>query len=124
MAVNYRLKPDDITYILDFAEVDSIIVDQEFIHLLDEFRAKHPAVPVIVDTDTDATEGELSGPFDDAILEGLQYDHSLGSKAFDGLQSHCTNDDDMLAIPFTSGTTSRPKVISLGLGADGRLTTT
>ncbi|KAF6843313.1 amp-binding domain-containing protein [Colletotrichum musicola] len=109
VAVNYRLKPDDITYILDFAEVDSIIVDQEFIHLLDEFRAKHPAVPVIIDTDTDATEGELSGPFDDAILEGLQYDHSLGSKAFDGLQSHCTNDDDMLAIPFTSGTTSRPK---------------
>ncbi|GKT53503.1 AMP-binding enzyme [Colletotrichum tofieldiae] len=108
VGVNYRLKPDDITYIFDFAEVDSIIVDHEFVPLLDEFRAKHPNVPLIVDTDTDATEGELSGPFDDAVLEGLQYD-SLHGRGWAGLHSQCGNEDDMLAIPFTSGTTSRPK---------------
>lgn len=110
VAVNYRLKSDDITYIFDYAEVDSIIVDQEFLHLLDEFKQSHPSVPFIIDTDTDAIEGELSGPFDEAILEGLQFDRRQGNKRFDGLQSHCGNDDDMLAIPFTSGTTSRPKV--------------
>ncbi|KAF4894519.1 putative acyl-activating enzyme 1 [Colletotrichum fructicola] len=109
VAVNYRLKSDDITYIFDYAEVDSIIVDQEFLHLLDEFKQSHPSVPFIIDTDTDAIEGELSGPFDEAILEGLQFDQRQGNKRFDGLQSHCGNDDDMLAIPFTSGTTSRPK---------------
>ncbi|KAK2013258.1 AMP-binding enzyme [Colletotrichum eremochloae] len=108
VGVNYRLKPDDITYIFDFAEVDSIIVDREFVPLLDEFKAKHPNVPFIVDTDTDATEGELSGPFDDAVLEGLQYD-SLHGQGWAGLHSQCGNEDDMLAIPFTSGTTSRPK---------------
>ncbi|EFQ28630.1 AMP-binding enzyme [Colletotrichum graminicola] len=108
VGVNYRLKPDDITYIFDFAEVDSIIVDHEFVPLLDEFKAKHPNVPFIVDTDTDATEGELSGPFDDAVLEGLQYD-SLHGQGWAGLHSQCGNEDDMLAIPFTSGTTSRPK---------------
>ncbi|KAJ5005477.1 AMP-binding domain protein [Colletotrichum sp. SAR 10_99] len=109
VAVNYRLKSDDITYIFDYAEVDSIIMDQEFLHLLDEFKQSHPSVPFIIDTDTDAIEGELSGPFDEAILEGLQFDQKQGNKRFDGLQSHCGNDDDMLAIPFTSGTTSRPK---------------
>lgn len=109
VAVNYRLKPDDITYIFDFAEVDSIIVDAEFVHLLDEFKQTHPSVRFIVDTDTDATEGQLSGPFDDAVLEGLHYDNEQGNKAWTGLHSHVTDEDAMLAIPFTSGTTSRPK---------------
>ncbi|KAK2061185.1 AMP-binding enzyme [Colletotrichum caudatum] len=108
VGVNYRLKPDDITYIFNFAEVDSIIVDHEFFPLLNDFKSKHPKVPFIVDTDTDATEGELSGPFDDAVLEGLQYD-SLHGQGWAGLHSQCGNEDDMLAIPFTSGTTSRPK---------------
>ncbi|TEA19295.1 putative acyl-activating enzyme 1 [Colletotrichum sidae] len=109
VGVNYRLKSDDITYIFDFAEVDSIIVDHEFLPLLDEYRAKHPSVPLIVDNDTDATQGELSGPFDDAILEGLQHDQCSGHRGFAGLHSQYANEDDMLAIPFTSGTTSRPK---------------
>ncbi|KAI1458238.1 acetyl-CoA synthetase-like protein [Annulohypoxylon moriforme] len=107
--VNYRLQPVDITYIFDFAEVDSIIVDNEYLPLLDNFKESHPNVPFIVDLDTDATEGELSGPFDEAVLEGLNFDRSRGSKGWSGLQSQCAHEDDMIAIPFTSGTTSRPK---------------
>jgi acyl-CoA synthetase (AMP-forming)/AMP-acid ligase II len=71
VAVNYRLKKEDITYIFDFAGVDSIIVDFEYVSLLDDFRSSHPKVKIIVDTDHDATSGELSGPFDEAVLEGL-----------------------------------------------------
>ena len=48
--VNYRLKTDDIFYIFDFAEVDLIIVDAEFEHLLDAFKKVHPSVPLIIDT--------------------------------------------------------------------------
>ncbi|KAI0014014.1 acetyl-CoA synthetase-like protein [Xylariaceae sp. FL0662B] len=106
---NYRSKAEDITYIFDFAEVDSIIVDQEYLSLLDDFKKSHPNVPLIVDPDTDVTEGQLCGPFNEAVLEGLKYDLSQGSKGWDGLDSHCKNEDDMIAIPFTSGTTSRPK---------------
>ncbi|KAI1638875.1 hypothetical protein F4809DRAFT_222814 [Biscogniauxia mediterranea] len=107
--VNYRLKSDDITYILNFAEVDCVIVDHEYVRLLDDFKKSHPHVPLVVDLDTDATEGELCGPFDEAVLEGLKYDRTQGSKGWAGLKSQCTNEDDMLAIPFTSGTTSKPK---------------
>lgn len=59
--------------------------------------------------DTDVTRGELSGPFDEVILEGLTYDREQGGNGWAGLHSQATNEDDMIAIPFTSGTTSRPK---------------
>ncbi|PNP78432.1 hypothetical protein FNYG_08378 [Fusarium nygamai] len=106
---NYRLKQDDIAYIFDFAEVDCIIVDNEFVGLLDAYREKHQSVPLIVDMDTDATEGQLSGPFDEAVLEGLKHDIDQGSHGWAGLHAQARSEDDMLAIPFTSGTTSRPK---------------
>ncbi|KAK8108569.1 hypothetical protein PG984_014370 [Apiospora sp. TS-2023a] len=109
---NYRLKSADITYIFDFAEVDCIIVDHEYVELLDEFRRAHPGVPVVVDADTDATEGELGGEFDEAVLEGLKHDVATGGKGWAGLYSQrCPGGDEdaTIAIPFTSGTTSRPK---------------
>jgi acyl-CoA synthetase (AMP-forming)/AMP-acid ligase II len=109
VAVNYRLKTEDISYIFTFSGVDSIIVDQEYLHLLDDFRKQKPDVPFIVDTDTDATEGQLSGPFDEAVLEGLNYDHSSGNKSWAGLKAQCDDEDGMIAIPFTSGTTAKPK---------------
>ncbi|KAF7550205.1 hypothetical protein G7046_g8092 [Stylonectria norvegica] len=107
--VNYRLKQDDISYIFDFAEVDCIIVDAEYVGLLDSFRKKHANVPLVIDEDTDATEGQLCGPFDEAVLEGLNYDHEQGHLGWAGLHSQARDEDDMLAIPFTSGTTSKPK---------------
>ncbi|KAI8677176.1 hypothetical protein NCS56_00607100 [Fusarium sp. Ph1] len=106
---NYRLKPDDISYIFDFAEVDCIVVDNEFVGLLDAYKEKHQNVPFVVDLDTDATEGQLCGPFDEAVLEGLKHDIDQGSQGWAGLHAQAQSEDDMLAIPFTSGTTSRPK---------------
>ncbi|KAK3313412.1 hypothetical protein B0H66DRAFT_351064 [Apodospora peruviana] len=111
--VNYRLKAEDINYIFEFAEVDSIIVDAEFVDLIASFRKQYPLVPVIVDLDTDATEGAMCGPFDEAVLEGLNHDRDTGRKGWAGLQSQTApadgGEDEMIAIPFTSGTTSKPK---------------
>ena len=42
------------------------------------------------------------------MLEGLTFDRESGGKGWDGLPP-VTDEDDMIAIPFTSGTTSRPK---------------
>ncbi|KAH8658803.1 AMP-binding enzyme [Tricladium varicosporioides] len=107
--VNYRLKTEDISYIFTFSEVDSIIVDQEFVHLIDDFRKKYPKIPIIVDTDTDVSEGQLSGPFDEAVLEGLNYDIQTGKKGWAGLKAQTDDENGMIAIPFTSGTTAKPK---------------
>ncbi|KAK2737283.1 hypothetical protein FQN55_001209 [Onygenales sp. PD_40] len=109
VSVNYRLKPEDIAYILDHSEAEAIIVDQEYVHLLDEFRRGHPHIPLIIDTDTDAIEGQLSGPFDQAVLEGLDFDRANGAHGWEGLEAQTPDEDALIALAYTSGTTSRPK---------------
>ncbi|KAL4880107.1 hypothetical protein BJY04DRAFT_192480 [Aspergillus karnatakaensis] len=109
VAVNYRLKEDDIAYIFTHSEVEVIIVDEEYLPLLNAYRVSKPNVQIIVDTDTDATEGELAGPFDDAILEGLLHDRDTGAKGWRGLESQAASEDDVVALAYTSGTTARPK---------------
>ena len=109
MATNYRLKEEDITYIFEHAKVDSIIVDKEYLDLLSDFQARNPGVPFIIDTDTDSTSGSLSGPFDEAVLEGLKWDKEQGAYGWAGLKAQADDEDSCIAIPFTSGTTARPK---------------
>jgi len=105
VAANYRLKKEDITYIFEYSKVDSIIVDAEFVHLLDDFRSRNPKVPFIIDTDT----GTLEGPFDEAVSEGLNFDLETGGKGWAGLKGQIEDEDACIAIPFTSGTTAKPK---------------
>ena len=109
LGVNYRLKKEDIAYIFAHSDVETIIVDAEFLPLLDVFRQANPNIPVIIDADTDATEGELSGQFDEAVLEGLKLDAESGSKGWDGLEAQTANEDDVIALAYTSGTTAKPK---------------
>jgi acyl-CoA synthetase (AMP-forming)/AMP-acid ligase II len=109
VAINYRLKEEDIEYIFDHAEVDSIIVDAEFEHLLGSFCKSHPTVAVIVDTDTEATEGASCGPFDQAVNEGLSFDRQTGGHGWNTLETECVNEEGMIALSYTSGTTAKPK---------------
>ncbi|EGD94929.1 hypothetical protein TESG_02427 [Trichophyton tonsurans CBS 112818] len=109
VAINYRLKAEDIAYIFTHADVDSIIVDKEFVPLLDEFRKSSPHIPLIVDIDTHADEGELSGELDAAIIEGLQQDEQQGGPGWDGLEAQAADEESLIALAYTSGTTARPK---------------
>lgn len=103
------MKQDEVAYIFDHAEVDVIVADEEFLKLLDAFRLQKPNIPIIVDTDVDAVEGELSGPFDDAVQEGLTYDNLTGGRGWEGLDVHPADENSLFGLPYTSGTTSRPK---------------
>ena len=109
VAVNYRLKHEDITYIFEHADAEAIIADVEFVPLLNGFRKANPGIPLIIDADTDATEGELSGQFDEAVLEGLRYDLQCGAKGWEGLEAQTKNEEDVIALAYTSGTTAKPK---------------
>ncbi|KAL9579987.1 MAG: hypothetical protein Q9212_004764 [Teloschistes hypoglaucus] len=109
VGVNYRLKEEDITYIFEHADVDLIIVDAEFQPLIRRFHEAHPKIPLLIDDDTDATEGELSGQFDQAVLEGLTYDREQGARGWDGLETRVCREEDVIALAYTSGTTAKPK---------------
>lgn len=91
--------------------MEVIVVDAEFVSLLDGFRKEHPNVPIVIDTDTDATEGQLSGPFDEAVLEGLRYDIETGFKGWAGLEHTTPDENSLIALAYTSGTTARPKAV-------------
>lgn len=64
---------------------------------------------MIVDADTDATEGKLSGQFDGAVLEGLKYDREHGNRGWDGLHAQAKEENELIALAYTSGTTAKPK---------------
>lgn len=86
-----------------------IIVDHEFAPLLETYRSAHPNVPIIVDTDIDATEGQLTGPFDNAVLEGLKYDQETGAHGWERLEGQAADEESVIALAYTSGTTAKPK---------------
>lgn len=86
-----------------------IIVDAEFEPLLSDFRKTSPLTNILIDTDTDAIEGQLCGPFDEAVLEGLKYDTTTGSHGWSGLAAQAPDEEAVFALAYTSGTTARPK---------------
>jgi long-subunit acyl-CoA synthetase (AMP-forming) len=109
VAVNYRLKSEDIEYILAHAEVEALIVDAAFVDLVMGFCKQHPDIVLLVDLDTDGVGKELSGPYDQAVHEGLRHDIDTGGAGWDGLETQAHNEDGLLALAYTSGTTARPK---------------
>ena len=111
-ATNYRLNAGDISYIFQHSEVDSIIVDEEFVPLLAEFRKSKPEIPLLVDWDKSTTttdDGQPSGPFDEAVREGLRHDEETGGRGWAGLDAQVRDDESLIALSYTSGTTARPK---------------
>lgn len=103
------MKHEEIAYILAHSGVEAVIVDVDFLPLLNSFQKTNPTIPLIVDADTDVTEGELSGQFDEAVLEGLNYDIEHGRKGWDELETQVRNEEDVIALAYTSGTTAKPK---------------
>ena len=103
------MKSEDIAYIFDHAGVDAILVDAELEHLLDGFQREHPDIPFLIDTDTDEWQGPSAGPYDKAVLEGLECDRESGSQGWDGLEIHSFDEEAVIALAYTSGTTAKPK---------------
>ncbi|KAJ5894047.1 hypothetical protein N7495_005738 [Penicillium taxi] len=109
IAVNCRLKKDDIAYIFAHAEVDIILVDKEFEPLLETYRAQTPNVPLIIDDDKYSEPWNPIGAVGDAIKEGWNHDKAAGGHGWAGLESQAADEDSVIALAYTSGTTAKPK---------------
>lgn len=73
--------------------------------MLDQFKAKNPKVPFIIDSDTDG----ITGQYDEAVREGWSYDVLQGGKGWDALEVQAKDEENLLALAYTSGTTAKPK---------------
>lgn len=89
--------------------MDAIIVDDEFLPLLTSYRSQHPDTPIIVDVDGHPSDGDLPGPFDKAVVEGLQHDQDNAGLGWNGLEAQAPDEKAVMALAYTSGTTARPK---------------
>ncbi|RKF56091.1 Acetate/butyrate--CoA ligase AAE7, peroxisomal [Erysiphe neolycopersici] len=109
IGANYRLNQEELAYIFSFAEVDCIVVDVQFESLLGLFTKQYPKVHIIIDTDKRQDVEDSINPFENSISEGKLWDAQTGNHGWNNLNIYTLDDDTCIAVPFTSGTTSKPK---------------
>jgi fatty-acyl-CoA synthase len=97
--MNYRLTADDFVYMVNHSGAKVLCVHPDYLELIDSVRARMPDVRHFV-----ALEGERSG--------WLAYESLLRDGA-DAIDVNEIVETDLLAINYTSGTTSRPKGVMI-----------
>ncbi|WP_376087396.1 AMP-binding protein [Roseomonas sp. CCTCC AB2023176] len=101
-AINIRLDADTIGYILDHGEAKAIVVDREFLPVLEKAIGFAKARPVIIEYDDPTARFPHS-------LGGVDYEAFLaeGDAGFAWVMPR--DEWDAIALNYTSGTTGRPK---------------
>jgi fatty-acyl-CoA synthase len=97
--MNYRLTADDFVYMATHSAAKVICVHSDYLDLIDGVRARMPTVEHFV-----ALEGAKSG--------WLTYEMLLKERAA-AIDLNEIVETDLLAINYTSGTTSRPKGVMI-----------
>ncbi|CAN6602895.1 hypothetical protein TRVA0_002S01860 [Trichomonascus vanleenenianus] len=105
LGLNYRLTEREILYKLDLGNADIVIADREFAHLV-----KNQQRPVLIDEDD-------TYPFSSTVDQRSSYSYALreGAKlaqdrgGWEALHVEDIEEDSLLGLFFTSGTTGNPK---------------
>ncbi len=101
--LNYRLVPEDHRYIIDHAGVKAVLVDHEFTEVIDAIRSGIPGVEHwIVASDTPL---ERPGWTD--------WQQMIADMPTEPTISPARDENDLVSINYTSGTTARPKGVML-----------
>jgi len=97
--INYRLTPDDFVYIVNHSGATVVCAHGDYLEAFDSVRQQLPGVRHFV-----ALEGERDG--------WLDYEQTLAAAppAFDRPQ---IEENDLITINYTSGTTARPKGVMI-----------
>lgn len=113
MGLNYRLSKDEIEYKLDLGNADCVVADREMVSLLDDQPTKAPNRKIIIDEDDWSNGINNNGPADDgqyanAVSEGMNMENGT---SWEDLHAEHINEDGLLGLFFTSGTTGKPKAV-------------
>ncbi|MFT4922091.1 MAG: fatty-acyl-CoA synthase [Haloarculaceae archaeon] len=95
--LNYRLKPNEIEYILNDCEANTVIADYDFAENVQPVREDVPA-ETFIGYDVDQIEGEWDG-----------YEDLLAGESTEEPDRPAISEDDAATINYTSGTTGDPK---------------
>lgn len=91
--INTRLSAENIDYIVDHSGAKMLFVDVEFRDTVEAFETSDPEIVWIEDT------GESGDPYEDYLQEG----------STEAPTSVLEDEEELIAINYTSGTTGRPK---------------
>jgi fatty-acyl-CoA synthase len=97
--MNYRLTPDDFVYIINHSGATVVCADEEHVPQVESVRAQLPNVRHFV-----ALRGAAPG--------WLDYEQTLAA-ADPTYDPHRCDENDLLTINYTSGTTARPKGVMI-----------
>lgn len=101
--LNYRLAPADHEYILNHAGVTTVLADPEYLHVVDAIRERLPRVKHFVSAQDGTT----------APRGWTSWDAFLGDAAESPPLAPELDENDVVSINYTSGTTARPKGVML-----------
>ncbi len=99
MPVNYRLTPEDFSYIVNHSGATVVCADRDYLDAVDSVRDRMPEVAHFV-------------AFDGAKPGWLDYEAATAA-ASPGFTRPEIGERDLLTINYTSGTTARPKGVMI-----------
>jgi fatty-acyl-CoA synthase len=100
VAINTRLSAPEVEYILDHSGASALVVDTELAHLVAPALERLPALRLVVSVEDVPGGTRLAGP---------EYEEFLASGSPEPLDWPLEDEDETIAIDYTSGTTGRPK---------------
>jgi len=99
--LNYRLSPEDLTYILNHSGGKVLIFEHVYADTIRDIQSKLKTVQLYLEIQS------FDKPDGDSL--GMPYEEFLTSNSSQTLAAPVTDERDMLSIVYTSGTTGTPK---------------
>ncbi len=101
--LNYRLIPEEHEYIIDHAGVKAVLVDYEYVGIVDSIRERLPKV-----------EHWIVAAYEPGDYPGwTDWNTMVAAASADAPERPERDENDIVSINYTSGTTARPKGVML-----------
>ncbi|NWO12172.1 long-chain-fatty-acid--CoA ligase [Virgibacillus sp.] len=97
--LNYRISPEDMAYIINHSDAKLLIVDAAFTSSIKEIESELNLNDIVV----------VEVPGYDSQIEGIDYEHFIQCVESTSFSPLHLDENQLLTINYTSGTTSKPK---------------